>query len=252
MNIQLIRNATLVLQFADKKFLIDPFLSDKGALPPFPNTANQHLSNPTVDLSTSINEIINVDAVIVTHLHPDHFDDKAKEVLPKEITIFAQNKEDLEVIKEEGFQNVFTLEEESAFGDVTLSRTDGKHGAGEILKQTGQVCGIAFTHPNEKTLYVAGDTLFNEDVQESIQKHDPKVIVVNAGAAQFLEGGPITMTKEDVVRTHNKAPDATIVAVHMESLNHCLLTRDELKQLIEEKSLSNQVLIPDDGQSLSF
>ncbi|MGB8001580.1 MAG: MBL fold metallo-hydrolase [Anaerobacillus sp.] len=252
MNIQLIRNATLVLQFADKKFLIDPFLSDKGAMPPFPNTANQHLSNPTVELSTSRNDIIDVDAVIVTHLHPDHFDDKAKEVLPKEIVIFAQNKEDVEVIKGEGFQNVSLLEEESAFGDVILSRTDGKHGAGEILKQTGQVCGIAFAHPNEKTLYVAGDTLFNSDVQEAIQKNEPEVIVVNAGAAQFLEGGPITMTKEDVVRTHNEAPDATLIAVHMESLNHCLLTRDELKQFVEEKELSNKVLIPDDGQDLSF
>ena len=79
-------------------------------------------------------------------------------------------------------------------------------------------------------------TLFSTaDVQEAIQKNKPEVIVVNAGAAQFLEGGPITMTKEDVVRTHNEAPDATIIAVHMESLNHCLLTRDELKQFVEEK-----------------
>jgi L-ascorbate metabolism protein UlaG (beta-lactamase superfamily) len=252
MNIQFIRNATLVLHYADKKFLIDPFLSDQGAMPPFPNTANQHLSNPTVGISTSINEIIDVDAVIVTHLHPDHFDDKAKEVLPKEITIFAQDKEDVEVIKGEGFQNVFSLEEESSFENVTLSRTDGEHGAGEILKQTGKVSGIAFSHPNEKTLYVAGDTLFNEDVQTAIQKHKPEIIVVNAGAAQFLEGGPITMTKENVVQTYQEAPDATIVAVHMESLNHCLLTRDELKQFIEEKELLNKVLIPDDGQTLSF
>ncbi|MYL64951.1 MBL fold metallo-hydrolase [Bacillus hwajinpoensis] len=252
MKIQFVRNATIVLHYADKKFLIDPFLSDQGAMPPFPNTANQHLANPTVGLSTSINEIIDVDAVIVTHLHPDHFDDKAKEVLPKEIGIFAQNKEDVEAIKREGFQNVFSLEEESSFENVTLSRTDGKHGAGEILKQTGKVSGIAFSHPNEKTFYVAGDTLFNEDVQTAIQQHKPEIIVVNAGAAQFLEGGPITMTKENVVETYQEAPDATIIAVHMESLNHCLLTRDELKQFIKEKDLLNKVLIPDDGQTLSF
>ncbi|PFG12006.1 MBL fold metallo-hydrolase [Bacillus sp. es.036] len=252
MKIQFVRNATIVLHYADKKFLIDPFLSDKGAMPPFPNTANQHLSNPTVDLPTSINEIVDVDAVIVTHLHPDHFDEKAKQVLPKEILIYAQNQEDVEVIKEEGFPNVVSLEIESSFADVTISRTDGKHGAGEILKQTGKVSGLSFSHPNEKTVYIAGDTLFNEDVQEAIQKHKPEIIVVNAGAAQFLEGGPITMTKENVVQTYQEAPDATIIAVHMESLNHCLLTRDELKQFIKEKDLLNKVLIPDDGQTLSF
>ncbi|MBN8209567.1 MBL fold metallo-hydrolase [Bacillus sp. NTK071] len=252
MKIQLIRNATLVLQYADKKFLIDPFLSDKGAMPPFPNTPNQHLSNPTVSFTTSMEEILDVDAVIVTHLHPDHFDNKAKELLPKEITVYAQNKEDMEVIKGEGFQNVLSLEEDSVFEGITLSRTDGKHGAGEILKQTGQVCGIVFNHPKEKTLYVAGDTLFNEDVQDAIQTHQPEVIVVNAGAAQFLEGGPITMTKEDVAKTSQEATSATIVVSHMEALNHCLLTRDELKQYIEEKDLLNNILIPNDGETLSF
>ncbi|WP_226659210.1 MBL fold metallo-hydrolase [Pseudalkalibacillus hwajinpoensis] len=252
MNIHFIRNATLVLEYADKKFLIDPFLSEKGAMPPFPNTTNQHLSNPTVGLSTSIQKIIDVDAVIVTHLHPDHFDEKAKEVLSKEITIFAQNQEDVEVIKGEGFQNVISLEKQSSFADVTLSRTEGKHGEGEILKQTGKVSGIALSHPHEKTLYIAGDTLFNEDVQEAIQKHHPEVIVVNAGAAQFLEGGPITMTKENVVQTYQEAPNATIVAIHMEALNHCLLTREELKQFIEKKQLSTKILVPKDGQNLSF
>ena len=252
MKIQLIRNATLVLQYGNKKFLIDPFLSEEGEMPPFQNTPNQHLSNPTVSLQTSIEEIIDVDAVIVTHLHPDHFDEKAKKRLPKDITIFAQNKEDADVIKGEGFQRVLTLDEDSAFEDVTLSRTDGKHGAGEILKQTGQVSGVVFHHPTEKTIYVAGDTLFNNDVQNAIQTHAPDVIVVNAGAAQFLEGGPITMTKEDVASTSEEAPNATIIASHMEALNHCLLTRDELKEFIEEKDLSNNILIPTDGETLSF
>lgn len=38
MDIRLVRNATLVLQYADKRFLIDPFFAAKGTLPPFPNT----------------------------------------------------------------------------------------------------------------------------------------------------------------------------------------------------------------------
>src|SRR5690625_1871796 len=89
MDIKLIRNATLVVQYAGKKFLIDPFLADKGTLPPFPSLRQNNSNNPLVSLPISIEDIIhNVDAVIVTHLHYDHWDDAAKEALPKEIKIF--------------------------------------------------------------------------------------------------------------------------------------------------------------------
>ena len=86
MDIQLIRNATIVLDYAGKKFLIDPMLADKGAYPPFPNSPRQDQNNPLVSLPTSVDSIIqNVDAVIATHLHSDHWDDAAKKALSKDI-----------------------------------------------------------------------------------------------------------------------------------------------------------------------
>lgn len=39
MNITHIRNATQIIDYAGKKFLIDPMLADKGAWPGFPGTA---------------------------------------------------------------------------------------------------------------------------------------------------------------------------------------------------------------------
>ncbi|TLS36546.1 MBL fold metallo-hydrolase [Pseudalkalibacillus caeni] len=253
MNIHQIRNATIVLTYADKKFLIDPFFADKGSMPPFSNTPNMDKRNPLVELPVSVDEIKNVDAVIVTHLHPDHFDEKAKESLPKDLPIFAQNEADRLVIKEAGFQNVETFENGAAFGEVNLIHTDGQHGSSpEIVERMGTVSGIVFTHPDEKTLYVAGDSIFYDAVKEAIAKHQPQVIIVNGGAAQFLEGGPITMTKEDIYQTHQQAPKATIIVSHMESLNHCLLSRAELKQFIAEKGASDHVVIPDDGEQLSY
>ena len=35
MNIHQIRNATIVVEYSGKKFLIDPMLAEKGTLPPF-------------------------------------------------------------------------------------------------------------------------------------------------------------------------------------------------------------------------
>lgn len=253
MNIQQIRNATLVVQYAGKKFLIDPFLAEKGTYPPFPNSLRPDQDNPLVSLPTSIDNIINnVDAVIVTHLHLDHWDDVAKEVLPKGIKMFVQNEEDAAEVRNAGFQNVEVLQENTVFEDIQLIKTKGEHGRGEILKLAGQVCGVVFKHQTEKTLYVAGDTVWYEAVQEMIDTHKPEIIVVNGGDNQFLEGGSLVMGKDDIYEVYKAAPNAKIISVHMEAVNHWTLSREELKSFIEEKGIASHVLVPDDGESYSF
>ncbi|UOE57279.1 MBL fold metallo-hydrolase [Bacillus sp. CMF12] len=253
MNIQQIRNATLVVQYAGKKFLIDPFLAEKGTYPPFPNSLRQDQNNPLTELPVSIDEIIhNVDAVIVTHLHLDHFDDAAKEALAKDIKMYVQNEEDAALVKVAGFTNVEVLQEDTAFEDIQLIKTKGEHGRGEILKLAGLVCGVIFKHHSEKTLYVAGDTVWYDAVQEAIETHSPEIIVVNGGDNQFLEGGSLVMGKEDIYEVSKAAPNTKIISVHMEAVNHWTLSREELKSYSKDKGISHQVLVPEDGESYTF
>ncbi|WP_409347201.1 MBL fold metallo-hydrolase [Paenibacillus sp. MBLB4367] len=252
MKVTQIRNATLVIEYAGKKFLIDPFLGEKGAYPPFPNSLRQDQFNPLVSLPTSIDNIINVDAVLVTHLHLDHFDEAAKEVLPKDIRMFVQNEVEAKEVKNAGFQNVEVLQEDTPFEGIHLMKTKGEHGRGEILKLTGFVCGVVFKHSNEKTLYVTGDTVWYDAVQEVIETHKPEIIVVNGGDNQFLEGGSLIMGKDDIYKVYKAAPSAKIIVSHMEAVNHWTLARKELISFIEEKGISSNVLVPDDGESYSF
>ncbi|ETT84258.1 hypothetical protein C176_12858 [Viridibacillus arenosi FSL R5-213] len=60
------------------------------------------------------------------------------------------------------------------------------------------------------------------------------------------------MGKDDVYEVVKVAPDAKIIAVHMEAVNHWGLSREELKSFIEEKGISSNVLVPDDGESYTF
>lgn len=252
MKLQHVRNATLVVEYAGKKFLIDPMLAEKGTYPPFPNSLRQDQNNPLVSLPTSIEDIINVDAVIVTHLHLDHWDDAAKEALPKEIKIYVQNEDDAKEIKSAGFQNIEVLNEDTSFGDIQLIKTKGEHGRGPMVELAGLVCGVVFKHSNEKTLYIAGDTVWYEGVQEVIDTHKPEIIVVNGGDNQFFEGGSLVMGKEDIYEVYKAAPSAKIVSVHMEAVNHWTLSREELKNYLNEKGISSNVLVPNDGELYSF
>ncbi|MEC1689915.1 MBL fold metallo-hydrolase [Bacillus mojavensis] len=253
MNIQQIRNATLVVEYAGKKFLIDPMLAEKGAYPPFPNAPRQDQNNPLVELPTSVENIIkDIDAVIVTHLHYDHWDKAAKELLPKDIKLFSQNEEDATEIRNAGFKNVEVLTKDTVFEGIQLIKTKGEHGRGEILKLAGLVCGVVFKHQSEKTLYVAGDTVWYEAVQEEIDTHQPEIIVVNGGDNQFYEGGSLVMGKEDIYETYNAAPNAKIIVSHMEAVNHWGLSKEELKSFIKEKGIASDVLVPEDGESYSF
>lgn len=253
MKIKHIRNATLLVEYGGKTFLIDPMLAEKGTYPPFPNSIRQDQNNPLVSLPLSVEEIIDgIDAVILTHLHLDHFDDAAKQALPNDIKMFVQNEEDASVVRADGFKNVEVLTKNKVFEGIQLSKTKGEHGRGEILKRTGLVCGVVFKHKSEKTLYVAGDTVWYSAVEEEINTHQPDVIVVNGGDNQFLEGGSLVMGKEDIYEVHKAAPHATILSIHMEAVNHWTLSREELKSFINKKDMAFRVLVPDDGEVYTF
>jgi L-ascorbate metabolism protein UlaG (beta-lactamase superfamily) len=257
MKLTQIRNATLKVEYAGKKFLIDPMLSKKGAFPGFPGTINSHMANPTVDLPLPLSEILDVDAVIVTHTHQDHWDDAAKEAIPKDMPIFTQNARDQWDIQMSWFRNTWVLEERNDFGGITLNKTPGQHGRGEILEGLmgdilGNVCGIVFTHPTEKTLYIAGDTVWYQGVEQNLKQYKPDVMVLNSGDAKVLPNESIIMGKEDVYEAYKTAPLATIIASHMGAVNHASLSREDLRAFIVDHRMNSRVLVPEDGESYTF
>lgn len=254
MKIRQIRNATIIVDFAGKKILVDPMLSAKGMLPAFiPSKTWSFKRNPLHDLPISKAEIIkDVDCVFLSHLHPDHWDKEAANALPKGIKIFVQDYPDQLKIEEMGFTNVEILTENSAFGEIKLIRTKAQHGKGYMLRLAGFVCGLVLKHPKEKTLYIAADTVWYEGVQKALNEHNPEVVVLNGGDNQFFFGGQLVMNKTDIYEVQKAIPNATIIVSHMEGVNHNTLTRKDLKEFLYAKGITDKVNVPEDGQSYIF
>ena len=257
---QQIRNATARISYSKTTFLVDPMLSRKGTYPGFKGTYRSELRNPLVELPISEAEVIaDVDAVIVTHTHLDHWDDAAQALLPKGVPLFVQNDSDAEIIRKEGFTDVRVLNSHAEFGGVTLTRTGGRHGTEAMYASPplaaglGEAMGVVLQAPAHPTLYLAGDTIWTGDVDQALATYKPEVIVLNAGYARVTGfEGAIIMGKDDVLRAAQMMPKAVVVAVHLNAINHMALSREDLTKFVVEKALQSRVEIPADGASLKF
>jgi L-ascorbate metabolism protein UlaG (beta-lactamase superfamily) len=247
MRLRLIRHATLVVEYCGNTFLVDPMLDDAGARPAIENSPNPR-KNPLVPLPIPAEEVVkDAGAVLVTHTHSDHWDVTAAKLLPKKVPLFGQ-PEDEAKFQGQGFTQVQPVEESTTWKGVSLTRTPCQHGTGEIGKKMAPASGFVLEGQGEASLYLAGDTVWCREVAETIRDFQPKVTVVNSGAAQFLQGDPITMTADCVISVCRTALNSQIVAVHMEAINHCLLTRDDLAFQLESARVIQQVAIPNDGE----
>lgn len=249
MLVQLIRNATLKIHYHGRVFLTDPVFSNKHAFKSFVGT----MRNPLVDLPCSVLEIMrDIDAVLFSHLHIDHFDAVAEERLPQEIPIFCQPTDTIRLL-DKGFQCVTAVEDELIWKSIKITRTTGEHGTGDWSKKMGEVSGFVFRAENEPTIYWAGDTILCDAVISVINKIQPDIIITHSGGARFFESGSIIMDDVQTVEVCKIAPKAKIIAVHMEALDHCSILRADLRALADKEGIEkNRLLVLADGESIEF
>jgi L-ascorbate metabolism protein UlaG (beta-lactamase superfamily) len=250
MRYTLLRHATAVLAYANRTILIDPMFDAAGARPPIPNTPNQR-RNPLVELPDGWEGLVeSADTLLITHLHQDHFDTRASELLAKELPLIGQ-PDDVERLGDLGFSNLNPVESTSMLDTISIERTAAQHGAGSIAEMLAPVSGFVLSAPDEPTVYIAGDTIWYPPVAEVLQRMQPEVVIVNASGARFLEGDPIVMTVEDVADVRRAAPDADLLVVHLEAINHCLERRSDYRDRLPALGVPlDRIHILEQGESV--
>jgi L-ascorbate metabolism protein UlaG (beta-lactamase superfamily) len=249
MQLQLIRNATLKLTYADHTILIDPDLAAKHSRPSFTGRS----LNPMVDLPLPIAEIVaGVELLIASHLHRDHFD--AIESIPAALPVLCQPGDEAR-ITERGFTHVTPLADALEWGGIRLARTAGQHGTGAVGRMMGAVAGFVFAAPNEPTIYWAGDTILYDQLYAIIERYQPNVIITHSCGARWPDDSGerqlIVMDAQQTVALAQAAPASIVIATHMEALDHATISRAELRAAADAASIpASRLLIPSDGEEL--
>ena len=252
MKIHHIRNATLVIETADKVILVDPMLSKKGEMgPSFTLFRFKPQRNPIIDLPSNAMEIIEKTThCLITHLHPDHLDKKAEQFLRSANIPVICSLKDEKVLRKKGL-NVIQIIDYWKRTDFLGGKIEGipaRHGYGFIAKPAGNVMGFYIELPNEPSVYISSDTIYTKDVEKVLKEYQPSINVLATGSAQFDIFKPLLMTMEDILRFIKDAP-GKVIANHMEAVNHCPTTRNQLKNEVLNLELSEKVFIPNDGES---
>ncbi|NLS68237.1 MBL fold metallo-hydrolase [Bradyrhizobium brasilense] len=248
MKLQLLRNATLKLTLGERTILIDPFFAPKHSRPSIAGRS----PNPLVDLPVSTDQVLEgVELVIVSHLHSDHFDPVAQGLVPKDLPIVCQPGDDTK-IRSFGFEKVTPLHDNFVWRGVKLTRRKGRHGFGPVVEKMGPVMGFSVELEGEPSLYWAGDTVLYPPVEETIRSTDPDIIVIHPSGALW-EGQSIAMDAEQAVTLGRIFSRPTIVATHLEALDHTTVSRDDLRhKLLAQNIAAERFLIPHDGEVLTL
>lgn len=83
----------------------------------------------------------------------------------------------------------------------------------------------------------------------AIRDHRPDVIVVNAARAAVAPFGPIIMGLEDIEKVLAAAPEATVIASHMDNVGHATVWRKDIREFIARNGTAGRLLVPEDGET---
>ena len=230
MILQQIQGTTLLLHFAGKKILVDPALSFNDSPMPL---------STAVGTGISMREILLADAVVLTSLYTGRFDNTARNLLPKTVPVYVQDRMDQAELKHSGFTNVQVIDKGTLFGNISLTRTPF----------AGSPNGMLIEHPAEKSLLVTGDSVWNDGFLDAVHTVSPRAIAVNCGTEELVRATPCTLGTEDILKLHHAAEKATLITCHIEAFHQWGLSRELLFRFIQDHNLTGRFLIPENGKN---
>jgi L-ascorbate metabolism protein UlaG (beta-lactamase superfamily) len=233
---------TLLIEIGGLRFLTDPTFDFPGSdYATGPVTLSKTLG-PAIDASS----LGNIDVVLLSHDHHfDNLDHAGRGLLPRvsQVLTTAEGAHRLGG-NATGLIAWEHIDIPAPNGrTLRVIGTPARHGP--IDGDRGPVTGFVlhFIDAPENMLYISGDTVWYEGVEETILRFPGiRVAVLFLGAARVsVVPSPLTFTAKEAVRLARALPDAEIVPVHFEGWKHFSESREEVIQAFATAGVGNRL-----------
>jgi L-ascorbate metabolism protein UlaG (beta-lactamase superfamily) len=200
-----------------------------------------------------------LDAVLLSHLHGDHFDRVARRRLnrtPPVLTTPAAGRK----LRSWGFDALGM----PTWSSETLRRNDetltvqalpGIHGRGLVRPLLPPVMGSLLTYTGsqgERRIYITGDTLTGDHLDEIRGRCEPiDVIVAHLGGTRVLLH-TVTMDAKMGVQLLRQVPAPRVVTVHYDDYPVFRSPARSFVDLLARSGLLTQVVVPARGETVSL
>jgi L-ascorbate metabolism protein UlaG (beta-lactamase superfamily) len=240
-----IGTATALIQIDNVTFLTDPFFSPSGSVWERPVVLLKNSQDPAVKPE----DLPPIDAVLLSHEdHPDNLDEIGRQVLEGK-KVFTTKDGAVQI----GDKAICTG---LAPGDKTTLVAGGK--TFEIIATPaehapeGECIGFIVTSSDFGTtdgrpnaIYFSGDTIYNEDVANSLKGYHISLALLNLGKAAISLGGPepleITMDGKQAAQLIKDANVEKTIPMHYEGWGHFSEGKDPAAQAFAEAGVSEKV-----------
>jgi L-ascorbate metabolism protein UlaG (beta-lactamase superfamily) len=195
------------------------------------------LISPALDPS----QLGELDAVLLSHdQHNDNLDPAGRRVLSR-----ARQTLTTELAAQRlggNARGIPTWTSVEIAGGVRVTAMPARHGPAELVDAVGPVSGWLVESEGGK-LYVSGDTVLFDGLDEIARRHPVDVAMLHFGAARGIRFGPheLTLSGQAGARLARLLRAHTVIPLHYEGWTHYTERRDAIERAFAEAGLASRL-----------
>lgn len=248
-----IGGATALIEYSGLRFLTDPTFDGAGTEFRSGSYALERTSGPAL----SADAVLPLDAVLLSHDHHfDNLDDAGRRLLPRAARVLTTQAGASRLGENAiGLDHWQSHAIPAPFGhQVLVTATPARHGpAGG---DRGPVIGFLLTStiPDAAAIYISGDTVWYDGVEEIARRFHVDYAFLFMGAARVPSVGPqhLTLTAEEGVRLAQALPEAIILPLHFEGWRHFSEDREAIEKAFRHAGIGRRLVWGQPGIGLEL